>query len=201
MIGDRERQTIDVSGKGSKQGLVRRVFARESKREIGPTMITAIEGNHRPATRMRAGDFDRILDRLGPRRHEHGFLPALPRGAFVEPLSETNCGIIGRDHNAGMTEPLDLFLHRCHDARMGVTGIANGDTGAEIDIALAFHIPHFGVFCALNIDCCQIALAARNRGFLARLPVGIGRDRPCLNCCRTIAHSERPPIFMCLISR
>jgi hypothetical protein len=49
-------------------------------------------------------------------------------------------------------EPLELRLHRRHHPRVSMAGVQNRNPASEIDIALAFDIPDFGVLGTGGVD-------------------------------------------------
>jgi hypothetical protein len=67
-----------------------------------------------------------------------------------------------------MAESLYLLLDRRHDPRVAVARIADRNAGSEIDVAIPFDVPEFGVQPAFDVDGCDVALAACDRGELAR---------------------------------
>ena len=73
-----------------------------------------------------------------------------------------------------MGEAAHLLLHRLHDLRMAVAGVEHGDATGKIDVALAFHVPDFGVVAAVDEDLVGVAHAARNGRFAARVQAGVG---------------------------
>jgi hypothetical protein len=60
-----------------------------------------------------------------------------------------------------MGEALELFFDRGNHGRMAMTGIEHGNAAGKIDIAVAFHIPHFGIQCVVYIEARHHPDAAR----------------------------------------
>jgi hypothetical protein len=59
-----------------------------------------------------------------------------------------------------------------------VPRIAYGNARTEINVALAFDVPEFGILRTLDIDRRDIALATRDRRDLAFLPLGVAYSGP-----------------------
>ena len=69
------------------------------------------------------GDLDRVFHRLGPRGQEDGLLRRGSRRQAVEPLRETDIGLVHHDLEAGVGKALQLGLDRLDDVRMVVADI------------------------------------------------------------------------------
>ena len=201
MVLDRERRVINLGRERTEQVLVRGDLSGQAHRQHGPAVETAVECDHAPATGMRACDLDRVLDRLGAGGDEDRLLLRRSRGELVEFFGEAHGHVVRGHHDAGMAEVLYLLGDRGGDLRVAVTGRGDRDTGTEIDVTIALDVPQFGALGARDVDRRDIALAARNRFVLARLPVGIGEPLRLRDFQFCLAHWSIPPRHMYLISR
>ena len=91
----------------------------------------------------------------------------------VQALGEAYVGIIHRHLEAGVGEALHLLFDGGHHFGMAMAGVDDGDPAGEIDVALALHVPQFGVKGALCEDSGGMADAARDRSGAAREPIGV----------------------------
>ena len=100
----------------------------------------------------RARDLDRVLHSLGARVEQGGALLALAGGQFIEALGDLEVLLVGRDHEAGVGEVLDLRLHgRDHSWRRVAHG-GDRDSGAEVDQVVAVDVDEDAAAGPLDVD-------------------------------------------------
>jgi hypothetical protein len=86
---------------------------------------------------MGAGDLDGVLDRFRSGVEQRRALFVVARGQPVERLGHGHIALVGRDHEAGVGELLDLGLDRVDHTRSAVADRSDCDAGAEVDQAVA----------------------------------------------------------------
>ena len=64
----------------------------------------------------------------------------------VEPLGQLDVGLVGRDREADVGEPVELLADRLDDAGVPVTGVDHADAAAEIDQAVAVGVGQHRAF-------------------------------------------------------
>ena len=149
-------------GNGPELLLVRADLAGQAERHQRPPVIAAGERDHaRPAGR-RAGDLDRVLDRLGAGGEEDRLLREVAGRQRVQPLRERDIGLVGDDLEARVGEALGLGVGRGHDLGMAVPGVEDRDAAGEVDVAPALDVPELGVLGPLGIDRSSVRDAARH---------------------------------------
>ena len=73
-----------------------------------------------------------------------------------------------------MGEAFHLLADRIHDAGMAMAGVDDRDAAAEIDVALALHVPDLGIQRAGRRDGRGVADAADDGGLPASKEISIG---------------------------
>ena len=163
VMGDRERHMPDAAGERPELRLVGRDLAGHRHGQERAAMEGALEADDVRAAGIGARDLDGVLDRFGAGRHEEALLVAGDRRHRIELLGQFDEGRIGRDHEAGVGEGVELLLDALHHRGMAVAGVDHGDAAAEIDEAAALDVPHLGILGARGNDRRSHADAARNR--------------------------------------
>jgi hypothetical protein len=69
---------------------------------------------------------------------------------------------------------IELRLHCRDHVRVAVAGVEHCDAASEVDVALAFHVPDFGVVGTRGKDLVRVAHAARDGGVAPGHQVGVG---------------------------
>jgi hypothetical protein len=83
----------------------------------------------------RAGDLDRVLDRLGAGIDEDRLLLLTRAGRVLgEPAADLDVGLVGADHEALVQEAVDLLVDRHHHRREPVARVLAGDPAGEIEV-------------------------------------------------------------------
>ena len=96
---------------------------------------------------------------------------------FVEALGEFDIGLVHQHLETRMGEAFELLADSLHDARMAMAGVDDRDAAAEIDVALALHIPDLGIERTRGRYGRCIADAADDRGLPAGEKFSIGGHR------------------------
>ena len=162
MVGHGEGQVVDLRQHRAEAGLVGLHLAGQADAGQRAAVEAAGEGDHRRATRVEAGDLQRVLDRLRTRREEDGFLGACAGGERVECLGECDVTLVGRHLEAGVSQLLQLPRDRGTHPGMHVTGVEHGDAAGEVDVAAALDIPQLGVGGALGVHGERVGDTARD---------------------------------------
>src|SRR5207237_8557652 len=89
-----EWRLVDLCRVGSEVLLVRLDAAGEAEGEERAAVEAAAEADHRRPPRGRAGDLDRVLDRLGAGAEADGLLRAAARRALAKALGESQVGLV-----------------------------------------------------------------------------------------------------------
>ena len=105
-----------------------------------------------PTTEL-AGQLDRRLVRFGSAVAEEDL--TRPSGGVGEEIVQRN-GRVGRrrigEEGAHVHQSFGLIANRRDDRRIGVAERDDGDSGQEIEISLAVHVPEFGPRTAFEHD-------------------------------------------------
>ena len=136
-----EWRLVDLCRVGSEVLLVRLDAAGEAEGEERAAVKAAAEADHRRPPGRRAGDLDRVLDRLGAGAEEDGLLRAVDRRDLAKALGESQVGLVVHDLERGVGRAVELLPHRLHDARVGVSHVHHSDSAREVDVALAADVP------------------------------------------------------------
>ena len=154
---------IHRAGEGSESELVRRNLAGQRHGHKGAAVERATEGDKAGASGKGAGNFHRVFDRLSPRREERGFGRAVNRHALVDALGKRHVAFVRHNLVGRVGKRVELFFDGGNDFRMAMAGIQHRDPGGEVDVLIAFHVPHRGVFGFIGIEVTHHADAARRR--------------------------------------
>ena len=135
-VGIGRQRAVDLAGKRAETGLVGPHLARHRHRQERAPVEAVIEDDDRWATGRRAGDLDRVLDRLGPGVDEHRLLAARApaRRQFGEPPADGDVRLVGADHEALVQEAIDLLVDRGDHWPEAVPGVLTGDPAGEVEI-------------------------------------------------------------------
>ena len=159
-----ERRVKRIGGKRPEAGLVRIHFAGERQRHQRAAVKSAGERNDRRAAGRVTRNLDGVLDRLGAGGEKDRFLRRRDRRELIHPLGELDVRLVRRHAEAGVSEGVELSLHRGHHVRMAMTDIEHCDSAAEVDVAAAVGVPDFGARRMMGEDWNRHADAARNCG-------------------------------------
>ena len=127
------------------------------------------------AAGVRTGNLDAVLDRLRAGRDEDRLFRRRPRRQVDQLLGQRDRRFVGRDHQAGMTERIELLRYRGLHLRVQVTGVEHGNAGGEVDVSLSIHVPHLRVARALDVDGKLVAQSARECSVTTLLQVMVAR--------------------------
>src|SRR5439155_6499197 len=97
-----EWRLVDLCRVGSEVLLVRLDAAGEAEGEERAAVKAAAEADHRRPPGRRAGDLDRVLDRLGAGAEEDGLLRAVDRRDLAKALGESQVGLVVHDLERGV---------------------------------------------------------------------------------------------------
>src|ERR671937_411820 len=90
----------------------------EAEREQRAAVEAAFERDHGRPLGVRAGELDRVLDRLRARVEERRPLWPRDRRKGDQPLAELDVDLVRDDREVGVAEARELLLRRLDDARM-----------------------------------------------------------------------------------
>ena len=158
---------IDIGHHRAKSLFIGRDLTGEAHAHKCAAMKSAAKGNHGVASRMGAGDFDRVLNGFGPRGDKSAFFGKSARDGRVETFGQMHIVFIGQHLMAGMGKGLKLAFNSRHHFGMAVPCIDHRDARCEIDVACIFDIPDLRITCARCENLCLHANASRNGGFFA----------------------------------
>lgn len=150
-------------------------------------MVGVVEHHDGLAAGMGAGDLDRVLDSLGTGVEQHGPLGVITRGEPVELFGDPHVALVGRDHEAGVSERRDLLADGVDDGRGAVADGGHGDAGTEVDELVAVRIDQDAAACGDDVDRQGGPDAAGHCGLLAGVHLlrdgsGNGCDEPAFLC-------------------
>ena len=117
---------------------------RHRHRQVRAAVERAVEDDDAGAAGRRAGDLDRVLDRLGAGVDEQRLRRGVAGPELVELLGDRDVGLVGADHEALVEEAVDLLVHRPDDGRVAVAEVLAGDAAREIDVLAALGVPDPG---------------------------------------------------------
>src|SRR5699024_8813909 len=86
------------------------------------------------------GNFDGVLHGLSARVQQHGASLTRDGDDFIELLGQFSVGLVRGDHKAGVGEVFDLCFDGLDNFRMRGTNCGDGDSGAQIDQAVAINV-------------------------------------------------------------
>ncbi len=173
VVGDRIRQVVDAGGQRAETGLVRHHLAGERQPHHGAAVEGAGKRQYARSAGVGTRNLHRVLDRLGAGGQEQGLAVALDRRQLVQALGQFDIDTVGIDLEAGVAETGHLLADRRHHLRVQVAGIEHRDAAGEIDVGLAFGVPHAGVLRALDEAWQQSGHAAHDSLFPALLQGGV----------------------------
>lgn len=136
--------------KRSEAGFVRYYLAGKRQRHHRPAMKAARKRDNSVAPGKLPRDLNRVLNGLGARCQEDGFLGRIARRDVVDACRECDIHVVGRDLETGVAETLQLGSDGGDDSGMIVARIANGDAGSKIDVTASLYIPELGVACLVS---------------------------------------------------
>src|SRR4029453_10644316 len=87
-----------------------------------------------------ASDLDRVFHSFGAGVEQRTALLVVARRQLVELLADGNVALVRSDHEAGVCKLLDLILYGGHHSRGVVADGPSGNTGSEIDQAIAVDV-------------------------------------------------------------
>ena len=146
------RQPVDLGGERPERVLVRHRLRGQRHRQVGPAVVRVVEDDDRGAAGVGAGDLDGVLHRLGAGVEQRRLLLVVAGGDPRQRLAHGDVALVGRDHEAGVREALDLLVHRGDDALGGVADVDHGDAGAEVDEGVAVDVDDDGAAGRLHED-------------------------------------------------
>ena len=162
-----EGRVVDLGREGPEAGLVGLHLAGQRDREQAAAVERAVEGDHAGAFGVITRDLDRVFDRLGTGREQRGLLLVAARRQGVELLGQRDVALVGHDLVAGVRVALELRGDRTDHLRVAVAGVHHRDAAGEVDVAVAFDVPEFGVVGTVGEERAHHADATRRRGGLA----------------------------------
>ena len=98
------RRPVDLAGERTEAVLVGHVLRGHRHRQVGAPVVGVVEDDHRVAAGVRAGDLDRVLDRLGAGVEQGGLLRVVAGRQLGERLAHLDVPLVRRDHEAGVGE-------------------------------------------------------------------------------------------------
>ena len=113
---------------------------RHRHREQRAAVEGALEGDHGRPLRVRAGELDRVLDRLGAGVEERRLGGAGDRRDRDQPLGELDVDLVRDDREVGVREARELLLRRLDDARVRVADVQAADAAGEVDERVAVDV-------------------------------------------------------------
>jgi hypothetical protein len=137
----RERGVKHVGREGAETRLVRIHLAGQRERHERAPVKAAAEGDHSRPAGGGARDLDRVLDRLGPGRHQQGLVRARSRGERVQPLAQGDVRLIAGDLETGVGDAVELRARSLDHARVTVARIEHADAAGEIHETAAGDVP------------------------------------------------------------
>ncbi len=168
---------IDVAGEGAEAELVRIDLAGQRHAHHGAAVERAGECDQPGAAGGGAGDLDRVFNRFRAGGEERGFLLVIAGRQAVDFFSQFDIAAVRNNLVSGMGEAFQLLPDGGDDFRVAVAGVEHRDAGGEIDVALAFDIPQFGILCARCVKIAHHADAAWGGFVLAFFPVLVAVHR------------------------
>ena len=147
----RERHAVDLGRKRPEAGLVRVRLRGQREAEQRPPVEAALEADHCRPAGVRAGELDRVLDRLGARVEERR-LCVRDRRQLAEPLREPDVGLVRDDREIRVAEPLELLLRRLDDPRVRVADVQAADAAGEVDEGVPVDVGERRALPALDHD-------------------------------------------------
>ena len=100
-------------------------------------MVGVVEGDDGLTSGHMTSDLHGVLDGLGAGVEERRTLFVIAWRHLVELLGDRDVRLVGRDHEAGVRERLDLLLHCIDDPLVAVAHTRHGDAGPEVDELVA----------------------------------------------------------------
>ena len=152
----------DLWRKGAKTGFVGCHFAGQPQGKQRAAVVTAGKSNDGSAFGVSAGNLDRVLNRLGTRGQEQGFLWKVARGQGVDALSQFDIRLVGQHLKTGVGVKVELGFDGGNHRRVAMPGVEHRNATGKVDVAFAFDIPYLGVFTAGDEDFVALANAARD---------------------------------------
>src|SRR6266850_3204614 len=159
-IGD----AINIGNEWSKSGLVWMSLAGERQCEQGAAVKSVVETDDRRALGVSARDLDGVLHRLGAGRHQQRLFREIAGNQLVEPLRQSDVGLVGRHAEAGVNELLKLRPDALHYHGRAVPDVFTSDAPGKIDEAIAVHIFDYGAFSLGREHRCGVKYATRDGG-------------------------------------
>ena len=175
VIGVRIGHVEHIGHHRAKAVLVGHRLAGQRRRHQRAAVEGARERDEGRTARCRAGDLDRVLDRLGPGRHEVGLFREIARHQRVQPLAQRDIIGIGRGLERGVGHAVELRAHRGQHLGVAVPGVRHRDARGKVDVALALDIPELGVFGALDEHIQMTGQSSGDRRNAAFGQIGIGQ--------------------------
>jgi hypothetical protein len=114
-------------------------------------VVAVIEHHDRLAAGGVPGDLHRVLDRFGAGVEQRRPLLESPGSQLVELLADGYVGLVRRDHEAGVGEPLDLGVYRVHHQGCAVADAGDGDARGEVDPLAAVDVGERATRCMVHI--------------------------------------------------
>ena len=169
----RERRPEDIRREGAHVFFVGRDLAGHAQRQQGAAMVAAGEGDDARTASGGAGNFHGVLNGFGAGGDEQRLFGCVTRGQRVQFFSQFDVGAVGHHLKAGVGIVIFLRLGGFDHFGVAVAGVQDADAPDEIDVAVAFDIPQFGILGVFRIDRRGGGHTARHGGVAARDEVGI----------------------------
>jgi hypothetical protein len=143
---------------------------RHGHREERSAVERVLEDHDARLARGRAGDLDRVLDRLGAAVQEQALLVLAGAGRQVcESPADLDVRFVDPDHEALMEIRVDLLVHGCDGRGQPVARVLAAEAAGEVDVRLAVDVLDAGAFCAGDDD-------RRGRDSARHEPLAGGQD-------------------------
>ena len=155
----RRRRPVDLGRKRPHAALVDELGG-QAHRQQRAAVEAAVEGDHRVAARVVAGDLDRVLDRLGARVDQQRLLLVVAGSELAQQAAHLEIRVVGGDREAGVHQLLGLRADRRDDRLGRVAEVEHADAAGEVDVLASVDVGQAG---AVGV-CGEDRLRSRRRG-------------------------------------
>ena len=177
VVGDRKPGVKHIGRHRAELCLIWQHLTRHCQGEQRAPVIAALKRDDPAPPGMRARHLHSILQRLCARGEKDRLHRPFDGRNRIQLLGQRDIGFVGRYLKRAMRKPVELRLHRRHNARITVASVAHRDPAGEIDVALPLGIKRLGIIAALKKALVGGGDAARHGGFAPRPKFSIGGHR------------------------
>ena len=148
----RERNPVHLRRERPQPSFVRVRLRGERNGEQSAPVEAAFERDHCGPFRVRASEFDGVLDRLGSGVEERGLRRSPEGRQRDQPLGERDVNLVRDDREVRVQEPRRLLLNRLDDPRVRVSDVEAADAAREVDERIPVDVRERRALAAVDHD-------------------------------------------------